>query len=204
MLGKEDAALLLDCKSLESETQIIDFDGVSILLINTNVKHKLSDSAYNKRRETCERVANHFRVESLRDIKIEDLLSSKEHLNPDDYQKASYVLEENNRVLAFKEAIDYKNVDEMGKLMYGSHDGLQKKYEVSCEELDFLVDYGRDKAYVLGSRMMGGGFGGCTINLVRTEHVYDFGSSITNAYRDRFNRNCDLISVKLSDGTKQL
>jgi galactokinase len=204
MFGKRDAAILLDCQTLESEVLFLQLPEIALVLINTNVKHKLSDSAYNKRREACERVAAHFQVASLRHLEQSDLETSKTDLDTDDYEKASYVLEENKRVLAFKEAVLRANYNEMGALMYQSHEGLRHKYEVSCKELDFLVDYGKDLNYVLGSRMMGGGFGGCTINLIRTERLAEFKRAVSNAYFEEFNRTCDFINVSLSDGTKRL
>ena len=203
MFGKKDSALFLDCKSLEYAVKPLKMDGISILVINTNVKHQLSDSAYNKRRASCERVAKHFKVTSLRDINFNDLWRSKQLLHINDFEKASYILEENKRVVAFKEAMESEDFQEMGRLLYASHEGLRVQYEVSCAELDFLVNYGKDRPWVLGSRMMGGGFGGCTINFIKSEKVKDYGQDISNAYLKQFGKACSLINVKLSDGTNR-
>ncbi|WP_232827355.1 galactokinase [Winogradskyella aurantiaca] len=202
MYGKEDAGLFLDCKTLESDEIPMQLEGVSLVLINSNVKHKLAESAYNKRRATCERVANFFQVESLREISLDDLVSARANLDEEDYRKASYVLEENERVLAFREAVTQKDIIGMGELLYQSHDGMRNKYEVSCVEIDFLVDFSKQFDGVHGSRMMGGGFGGCTINLVENGVEQEFIEAIKKSYMTKFNKTCNSIKVALSHGTR--
>lgn len=201
MFGQEDSALLLDCKSLEANPHKIDFGEYSLLLINTNVSHNLSDSEYNKRRATCEYISNAFNKDSLRDISISELKTKKQQFSNTDYEKALYVLEENKRVFEAAEAIKNKNLKQLGELLFQSHKGLSAQYKVSCNELDFLVDYAQKSDVVLGARMMGGGFGGCTINLIHSSAIDLFKKNIAMAYQNAFNINCDFYDIKLSKGT---
>lgn len=205
MYGQEDAALFLDCKTLESDLLPMQLEGVlSVVLINSNVKHKLAESGYNQRRATCERVANYFQVESLRELRLGDLELAIADLDAEDYKKASYVIEENLRVLEFKEAVIQNDIERMGELLYQSHDGMRFKFEISCDELDFLVDFSKSFDGVYGARMMGGGFGGCTINLVENGIEKKFISAIREAYQTNFNKNCNSIKVALSNGTREI
>ncbi|MEM7108309.1 MAG: galactokinase, partial [Bacteroidota bacterium] len=140
-------------------------------------------------------------VKALRDLTPQDLETVRTSLAPDDFQKALYVLEENQRVITFSEAIVNGDLKALGKLLIESHEGLSKQYRVSCVELDFLVDCIRDNPDVLGGRMMGGGFGGCTINLVRKESVAVLKQNIQSRFTLRFDRECTFYEVKLSAGT---
>ncbi len=202
MFGLKNSALLLDCRTVTSETYEVDFKDYKLLLINTNVKHDLSESAYNNRRAVCEEVSGLLGIKALRDANIEQLKKLENQLTADDYQKAKYVIEENQRVLDFIKAAKAGEVETCGQLLYASHQGLSEQYKVSCEELDFLVDFTKKTSAVVGGRMMGGGFGGCTINLVHKAEVKSFGIAISEAYLKQFNRACSLYKVKLSDGTR--
>lgn len=202
MFGIENSALLLDCRTAQAEPFKIDFKDYQLLLFNTNVKHKLSDSAYNDRRAVCEKTAEMLNIEALRDATIADLDIVKEKLSAEDYQKVLYVIQENQRAEEAAIAIKNNDLDRLGKLIYGSHNGLQHQYKVSCEELDFLVDLAKENSDILGARMMGGGFGGCTINLIKKTAVEDFKKTAVEAYTKKFGHACSPYEVALSDGTK--
>lgn len=204
MFGQENSALLLDCKSLEATNHKIDFGDYTLLLINTNVSHNLSDSEYNKRRATCERISKAFNKDSLREISILELETKKQQFLDGDYEKALYVLEENQRVLEASEAIKNNNLEKLGQLLFQSHDGLSNKYNVSCEELDFLVEQAKNNSQIIGARMMGGGFGGCTINIIKKNAIKDYSSHISKEYETKFNKACSFYHVNLSQGTHLL
>ncbi|HVE61797.1 MAG TPA: galactokinase, partial [Chitinophagaceae bacterium] len=178
VFGKKDNALKLDCRSLDFEYIPLKMEGIKILLLNTNVEHSLASSEYNTRRQQCERgveyvKAHHPEVKSLRDITIEMLdrfVAPKDDLI---YRRCKYVIEENIRLLAACDDLKKGNIAALGKKMFQTHEGLSKQYEVSCKELDFLVTYVKNNPAVLGARMMGGGFGGCTINLVKEEAIHN-------------------------------
>ncbi|MHB1148063.1 MAG: galactokinase [Lutibacter sp.] len=201
MLGIKNNALLLDCRTIKSKPFEINFKDHELLLINTNVKHSLSDSAYNDRRSVCESIAGMLQVKALRDATEIDLETIKESITPENYQKALYVIQENDRVIKASKAIEAGDLETLGKLIYASHDGLQHQYKVSCEELDFLVEQAKLNGQVLGARMMGGGFGGCTINLIAKTATESFKKAVSEAYKNKFNKECSLYFVELSDGT---
>lgn len=204
MFGQEKAAILLDCRSLESSLFTIDFKAYEIVLINTNVKHSLAESAYNDRRKVCEKIASLLHVKALRDVSKEELQSIKEKLSEEDYLKGLYVIEENVRVLKASNALKEGNLELFGKLLFESHYGLQHQYKVSCAELDFLVDLAEKNKKVLGARMMGGGFGGCTINLVSKEHLPEFKKEVEQLYEMQFSKTCAVYQVELSNGTRSV
>ena len=199
MFGKKGSALLLDCRSIESQFYKINFKDYKIVLINTNVKHNLSESEYNNRRVVCEMVSKKIGINSLRDISIQDLEKFKNDIPIEDYQKVIYVLEENKRVKEFSKALIENDSNSLGKLLYESHKGLSKQYKVSCQELDFLVNQARTYKSIIGARMMGGGFGGCTINLVDKKSKGDI-KKIVKKFQSEFNIEASIYSVKLSDG----
>ncbi len=201
MFGIENHALLLDCRTVKSKPFKIDFKDYELILINTNVKHSLSDSAYNDRRSVCESIAEMLNVKALRDATAYDLETIKDQVTPENYQKALYVIQENERVVKASKAIQNGDLKALGELIYASHNGLQNQYEVSCEELDFLVEQAKTNPNILGARMMGGGFGGCTINLISKTETSSFKTFISEAYKEKFNNACSIYSVKLSDGT---
>ncbi|OYX27765.1 MAG: galactokinase [Flavobacteriales bacterium 32-35-8] len=201
MFGIKNNALLLDCRTVKSKPYEINFNDHELILINTNVKHSLSDSAYNDRRSVCESVAERLKVKALRDATEYDLGTIKDELTPENYLKALFVIQENNRVVKASKAIEAGNLKTLGALMYASHYGLKNQYKVSCEELDYLVEIARLNKYVLGARMMGGGFGGCTINLIAKTETESFKDFALQLYKNRFNKDCSIYSVSLSNGT---
>ncbi len=203
MFGQENVAILLDCENLNASTINLNLGDYELLLINTNVKHSLVESVYNQRRSACERVASILQHNSLRETSENDLLSIKDKISDEDFQKALYVIQENKRVLQAFDAIKNNDIKLLGNLLYGSHIGLQKKYKVSCNELDFLVEQTNDKPEILGARMMGGGFGGCTINLIKKNSKKVL-NQITKAYQSKFNIQPSVYHIKLSDGVKIL
>ena len=188
MFGKQGHAIKLDCRSLEYEYVPLDLKGIKILLFNTNVKHSLASSEYNTRRQQCEQgVAwvkeTHPGVNSLRDVTMEMLEKNVASKDPVIFKRCKYVIEENIRLLEGCEDLKSGDIKALGKKMFRTHEGLSKEYEVSCKELDYLVDYVKDHTSVLGARMMGGGFGGCTINLVKEENIDDLVKNISRDYQ---------------------
>jgi galactokinase len=202
MFGEKKSALLLDCRTIKSKSFKIDFKNYMLLLVNTNVKHDLSESAYNDRREVCERVSALLKIKALRDACKQDLESVKNQISKEDYDKAAYVIEENKRVEEFTKAIHINSLKTLGALLYQSHEGLSNKFKVSCKELDFLVAQTKDNKNILGARMMGGGFGGCTINLIKKTEVANFEKEVAANYKKEFNKACAIYQVKLSKGTR--
>lgn len=207
VMSKEKKFILLDCQSLEAEYIDADLKNCSILLLNTNVAHSLADSEYNTRRQECEEAVRIIKeknpeINSLRDVSFQKLEESKSKLPEVNYRRSLYVLKENQRVLEAAKAIKSGNLTEFGKLMYLSHDGLQHDYEVSCPELDFLVDFSRNQDFIYGCRMMGGGFGGCTINIIEDKKVEAYVEEVAKAYHKKFGINLDAISVLPGPGTK--
>ncbi|WP_103069187.1 galactokinase [Aquimarina sediminis] len=204
MFGKKNQALLLDCRDLNVTYFPINFEGYDILLINTNVKHSLAESAYNQRRSTCETIAKHMGVSTLREASYEKLHAVKEKITSEDYQKALFVLEENDRVLRASKALTNNDFTELGRLLFESHKGLQNQYKVSCPELDFLIDQAKQNPNILGARMMGGGFGGCTINIIKKGTVDAFINTITPLYYEQFNKNLSQYELQISQGTYKI
>ena len=199
--GIKNNALLLDCRTIEATPYKIDFKEHQLLLINTNVKHTLSNSAYNDRRSVCESIAELLKVATLRDAKESDLEKIIDIVTPANYQKALYVIQEISRTQKAAKAIKANDLETLGALIYASHHGLQHQYKVSCNELDFLVDQAKKNKNVLGARMMGGGFGGCTINLIARSEVKAFSETVSKAYKNKFNKECSVYFIELSDGT---
>ena len=201
MFGIKNHALLLDCRSIKAKPFEINFINHELMLINTNVKHSLSDSAYNDRRSVCENISKLLDIKALRDATEIDLEKVKNKVSDEDYQKALFVIQENNRAEQASKAMIDGDLEKLGELIYGSHEGLQKQYKVSCVELDFLVQQAKLNKNILGARMMGGGFGGCTINLIHKEEVEAFKIYISEAYKSKFDKDCSIYSVELSHGT---
>ena len=204
MFGQEDSAILLDCKNLESSTFQMNFKEYEILLINSNVKHSLANSEYNERRSVCEKIAKTLNVNALREISVNQLNSIKDQISEEDYLKGLYVIQENERVIKSSLALEKNDIKLFGQLMFDSHDGLQNQYKVSCVELDFLVDLAKSTKNVIGARMMGGGFGGCTINLVLKEFVEQYKKEVDQLYEQKFSKKCSFHQVKLSNGTHRV
>ena len=202
MFGEKKSAILLDCRTIKSQSFKIDFKKYKLLLINTNVKHDLSESAYNDRREVCESISEKLKITALRDASKNVLDAIKTEISEEDYQKALYIIEDNERVQKFAEAIKNDELNVLGELLYQSHNGLSKQYKVSCKELDFLVNQTKENSKILGARMMGGGFGGCTINLILKKEVAAFKEEISKKFKKEFNNDCSIYQVKLSEGTR--
>ncbi|MDR2388461.1 MAG: galactokinase [Tannerellaceae bacterium] len=208
IFGKAGSLILLDCRSLEYQYFPFNPVGYKLVLLNTNVKHALADGEYNKRRASCERAAaairkQHPEVEFLRDATIQMLEAVKNDISPEDYLRAGYVIEEVQRVMDVCQALEQGDYETVGERMYGTHHGMSKLYEVSCEELDFLNDIAR-KCGVTGSRVMGGGFGGCTINLVKEEKYNDFIKEAFQSFKSKFGHEPLLYDVVISDGARKL
>jgi galactokinase len=203
VFGKKDHALKLDCRSLEYEEEPLVLEGFKIVLLNTNVKHSLSDSAYNTRRNECAAgvtaVSAHVPgVTSLRDVTIEML--DKYVTDPLIYRRCRYVVEENERVLRAVQHLKSGNVQGLGEQMLRSHDGLSKEYEVSCPELDWLVESVRHNPLVLGARMMGGGFGGCTINIIRDGAITELIEYLAVNYEKEMGKKLTTYIAQTSEG----
>ena len=201
MFGRVKSALFLDCRSINSTTFKLNLKILKLVLVNTNVKHDLSESAYNERRTVCEKVANLLNLKALRDASQSKLKSIRNQISETDFNKALYVIQENERVKKFATSITQNEYERLGKLMYESHEGLSKNYKVSCEELDFLVEITKSMDFVYGSRMMGGGFGGCTINLVERSNIDNFKTTTEKKFLKKFKRQCSIYDVNISKGT---
>lgn len=203
VFGKKDCLIRLDCRSLEFKYFPFKPVGYKLVLVNSQVKHELVDSPYNKRRESCERVAKTLGVETLRDADMSMLEAAKDQISDEDYKRAVYVIGEKQRVLDVCEALEKGDYETVGQRMYETHHGLSKDYEVSCEELDFLNDVAKECG-VTGSRIMGGGFGGCTINLVK-EDLYDtFVQTAKTKFNEKYGIEPIIIDVVISDGAHKV
>ena len=208
IFGKAGSLMRLDCKTMEYKYYPFHPEGYRLVLVDSVVKHELASSAYNKRRESCERAAaairaNHPEVEFLRDAKLEWLEEVKDRISQEDYLRAEYVIDEVERVLDVCDALERDDYETVGQKMYETHYGMSRLYEVSCEELDFLNDIARECG-VTGSRVMGGGFGGCTINLVKNELYDSFIARAKSAYKEKFGREPKVYDVVISDGARKL
>ncbi len=209
VFGKAGSLMRLDCRSMEYKYYPFHPKGYRLVLLDSVVKHELASSAYNKRRASCEHVvaalkaAGHPEVEFLRDADMQMLAEVKGKVSDEDYMRAEYVIEEIQRVLDVCDALERDDYETVGQKMYETHHGMSKLYEVSCEELDFLNDIAR-KCGVTGSRVMGGGFGGCTINLVK-EELYDaFIDRAKKEYAAKFGHEPKVYPVVISDGARKL
>lgn len=206
VFGKKDQAIMLDCRSMKHIYIPLKLDGYKLLLLNTNVKHALADSAYNKRRAQCEQgvawVKEHYpNVSTLRDVDLTMLETYVKPMDLEVYNKCRFVVEEIGRLLTAAEQLENGNLQALGKLMFETHEGLSKDYEVSCKELDFLVEAVKPLDYVLGARMMGGGFGGCTINIVKDEKIADLIEELSSKYLLQFGLKLDAYTVQTDNGT---
>lgn len=206
MFGKKDHVIKLDCRSLEYEYKPFDMKGIRIVLFDSNIKHSLASSEYNTRRLQCESGvamvnAFHPEVKSLRDVSL-DMLD--QYVLPQDekvYLRCSFIVEEIKRLE--DACIDLENNDmvSFGKKMFATHKGLSELYDVSCKELDFMVDFVKNEPSVLGSRMMGGGFGGCTINLIKEDTIEAISALLQNTYRTVFGIDMKVYVATIEDGT---
>ena len=210
VFGKKGMLMRLDCNSREHAYFPFDLQGYRLVLLDSVVKHELASSAYNDRRANCEHVVAALKrtypekdIKTLRDADWEMLESVKTDISEEDMKRAAYVLAEKDRVLAVCEALNHGDYETVGKKMYETHEGLSKAYEVSCPELDFLNDVAK-ACGVTGSRMMGGGFGGCTINLVKDELYDSFVNKAKTDYYAKFNKALKVYDIVISDGAHKI
>lgn len=203
VFGRRGCLIRLDCRSLEHEYFPFDPQGYTLVLVDSVVKHELSGSPYNERRASCERVAARLGLPSLREATMEQLEAVRPDLSDEDYRRARYVIGERDRVIGVCDALRRGDYESVGRLMYETHEGLSHDYEVSCPELDFLVDVARDCG-VTGSRIMGGGFGGCTVNLVRDSLLHPFLDAARARFADRYGHEPRIYEVNISDGARKL
>lgn len=208
--GKAGNLMRLDCKTFEY--QYVPFDpeshGYKVVLVDSCVKHELVGSPYNRRRESCERAVKaiqkkHPEVEFLRDAKMEWLEEVIGQISQEDYIRAEYAITEVQRLLDACEALEKGDYETVGQKMYGTHIGMSVLYEVSCEELDFLNEVAKECG-VTGSRVMGGGFGGCTINVVPIDKYEAFVETVRKRYKDKYGIDCKIYPVVISDGSRKL
>jgi len=207
VMGKKDHVIFLDCRTLKFEYFPLELGEYQLLLLNTNVSHELASSEYNTRRKECEQgvllLKDKFPdVTKLRDVSIEMLRPFASTMPDHIYRRCHHIVSENARVLLATEALVKSDFEQLGQLIYQSHFSLQNNFEVSCTELDYLVDLTRDKKYILGSRMMGGGFGGCTLNLIRKENSEQFITLASEAYQKAFQRELSPYYVSIENGAQ--
>ena len=210
VFGMKGKLMRLDCRSREFEYYPWDPKGYKLVLLNSKVKHELVGSPYNDRRNSCENVvkviSQHFtdrKFETLRDVTWDDLEAVKAEVSAEDYKRAHFVLGEKDRVLAVCEALEKGNYNVVGQKMYETHEGLSKEYEVSCEELDYLNDLAKENG-VTGSRIMGGGFGGCTINFVKEELYDKFITDAKTKFAAKYGHEPAVIDVVIGDGSRRI
>jgi galactokinase len=209
MQGKKDHVIMLDCRSLEFRYFPLKMREYELVLVNTGVKHSLASSEYNKRRQECDMGVSILKkyddsINSLRDVSLNFIEAHKDEIPDVVYKRCTYVIEENIRLQNACEQLLNGDVYAFGQFMYGSHEGLRDKYEVSCPELDQLVEIAKSVEGVLGARMMGGGFGGCTINLIKKRQVELFKEFIKQKYTTPDGKEPQIYEVVIEDGTKQI
>jgi galactokinase len=209
-LGKKDNALLIDCRTNEYLLVPFENEEYQIVICNSKVERGLVDSEYNKRRKECNQAVEFFaekldkNIKALRDLDLDTLHRYKEELSETVYKRAHHVISENKRVLAAKKALEANDMNNLGKLLYASHKSLSDDYEVSCDELDLLVDLASQQKGVKGARMTGAGFGGCTVNLVNKEYTADFVEKIKNKYYEKTNLKADIYITNPASGARKL
>jgi galactokinase len=210
VFGKKGNLMRLDCRSGEFEYFPWNPKGYKLVLINSCVKHELAGSPYNDRRNSCENVVKAIKakhpekkIETLREATWDELKEVSGDVSAEDIKRATFVLGEKDRVLAVCDALERGDYETVGQKMYETHYGLSKEYEVSCEELDFLNDIAKECS-VTGSRIMGGGFGGCTINLVADELYDNFVKTAVAKFKDKYGKEPIVIDVVIGDGSRKL
>ncbi|MEA9415308.1 galactokinase [Flavobacterium sp. PL02] len=204
--GQENKVIKLDCKTLEFEYHDANFSDYVLVLFDSNVKHSLFTSEYNTRRKECGEglsiIKNHFpEIKSFRDCTEDQLLSIQDKMNATVFKRVHYVVKEINRVAQACNALDKGNIELLGQLLFDTHDGLSNEYEVSCLELDMLVATAKDDDSIIGSRLMGGGFGGCTINLIKKGEENEVKNKFSSLYLDIFGIELKFYDVKIANGT---
>jgi galactokinase len=208
LFGQEQRALMLDCRSLEFELLPLP-DNVRLIICNTTVKHELASSAYNERRVQCEAGVEHLakfvpNVTALRDVTLEQLEQFGSDLPEVVYRRCRHVITENARVLSAAQALKRGDLNNFGRLMAESHQSLRDDYEVSSEELDLMVELAREVEGVYGARMTGGGFGGCTVNLVAIEHVEEFSKRVAENYEEVTKLKPQIYVCSASNGAEEV
>jgi galactokinase len=206
IFGKRGNVLRIDCRSLEKDYFPFDYKNISIVLIDTKVSHSLASSEYNQRRKECSSGVKTIQkaypeIESLRDVSLDMLDEFKNIMDPVIYKRCKYVVEENVRLIKACDALSVHDLNKFGTLMYKTHDGLSRDYEVSCKELDYLVEILKDNENVYGSRMMGGGFGGCTINLIEKQSVETISREVKEKYMKKYGIEANIYVTQISGGT---
>ena len=206
VMGLENKVIKIDCRTLDYTYHDADFVDYSLILFDSNVQHSLFTSEYNNRRIECDeglRIINdnYPEINSFRDCNEELLIGLKSKMTDNVFRRSLYAVKEIKRVIEACAALDKGDIKTLGKLMFETHDGLSKDYEVSCAELDYLVDLAKAEEDVIGSRLMGGGFGGCTITLVKKGRENTIKEKFTKLYADRFNIELKIYDVKVSNGT---
>jgi len=209
MMGKKNRVILLDCKNITHEYVPLNLEGYRIVLINTKVHHSLASSAYNERRKECEKglkiLQRESDIQSFRDIENPaNLFGFEKIMGEIVYKRCLFVVEEIYRTKKAAELLNKNDITGLGKLMFETHEGLKNKYEVSCKELDFLVDIAKKNKNVSGARLMGGGFGGCTINIVKEDSAPSFLSEALSAYKKQFDIDAESYEIKVVDGTMEI
>ncbi|MBU2901845.1 galactokinase [Maribacter dokdonensis] len=208
LFGKKGNAFFLDCNDLSHKYIPINLDGYSWVLINSNIKHNLAvDSEYNKRRVSCENIVKQVQayrpqVKSLRDISKDDLVKVKNKVNEIDIQRAKYIIEENERVLQMMQELTAGDAIAVGNVLKDGHWAMSTEYEITTSELDHLVKIGEELDGVLGSRMMGGGFGGCTINLIETKSLDENIKALLRSYKNKTGIDAEYYHLAIDDGVK--
>jgi galactokinase len=209
MFGMEGHALKLDCRTLQYQYQKIILGDYQLVLIDSKVKHELTSTEYNKRREECERALSVLKkydpaLVTLRDVTQDHLTNFGKDLDPIAFKRCDYVIKENRRVNEACQALNANDLQLFGALMYQSHQGLAQDYEVSCEELNFLVDATRKSDHIIGARMMGGGFGGCTLNIVAESNSEEVVNSILSSYKKKMGTDAESYFIEIKEGCKIL
>ena len=206
VMGQEDKVIKIDCRTLEYEYHNANFSDYSLILFDSNVKHSLMTSAYNERRQQCEEgietiKKNYPKITSFRDCTENQVISLKDKMSKEVFKRSLFVVKEIKRVILACEALDNGDILTLGKLMFETHEGLSVDYEVSCPELDMIVDMLKKEESVVGSRMMGGGFGGCTINLIKKGQEERIKKELSALYMETFGIELKIYDVKISNGT---
>lgn len=205
MMGKENQVLLLDCKTLEYEHFPMVLDNYTLMLCNSNVSHSLAHSQYNVRRKQCEEGVKVLNdqfggIESLRDASMDQLEACEESMSEVVFKRCKYVIEENERLHGVIASLKRGDLKSVGDLLKKAQYAMETEYEITCPEIDFMANFANTREDVLGARMMGGGFGGCTLNLIKKEHEDQFVKELNAAYKAKFNKEITPIAIEISDG----
>ncbi|MGI8950227.1 MAG: galactokinase [Chitinophagaceae bacterium] len=209
MMGEKNHVLLLDCITLDYEKIPFNLKNHIVILINSKVHHDLATGEYNKRRKQCEEglaiiQKKYPEIKSFREVKPQQVLAIKEDFSDEIFRRCLYVTQEIERTIKAADLLKQNKLNEFGKLMFETHEGLKNLYNVSCPELDFLVDEAKKFPEIIGARLVGGGFGGCTINIIEKEKADEIVSKISCAYQQKFKIEPEVYKIKISDGTHEI